>query len=106
MSAKAVAVWVTSISLLAIAIFAWFGYLANGIAYGDAFGIRGEEAALSLLRARAVRFLALALIAEGFGTVIIVWHVLSDHDRSTRILAALAIPVLALVWTFVIVRSF
>ena len=87
-------------------MFAWFGYLANGIAYGDTFGIRGAEAALVLMRARAVRFLSLALIAEGFGVGIAVWQVLNDRDMSFRIAAAAGISVLAIVCTFAFVRSF
>lgn len=104
MSAKAIAIWGSSFSLLAIATLAWFVYIASGMAYGDLFGIRGQEAALSLLPARALRFLALALTAEGSGVGTIVYHVLSDHTRSSRILAAIGVSIVVSVCTFAFLR--
>jgi hypothetical protein len=77
-----------------------------GLPKGDTFGIRGTEAALALMRARAVRFLSLALIAEGFGVGITVWQVLNDRDMSFWIAAAAGISALAIVCTFAFVRSF
>jgi hypothetical protein len=95
MSVKPIALWVSSISLLAFSAFAWLCCVANGIAYGDTFGVRGEEASLLQLHARCVRCLVLALIAEESGVAIIVWQFLGHHDTTTRIAFAATISLLA-----------
>ena len=75
MSAKATAAWVGSFFVLALAIFAWYAYAANGMAYGSVLGLPSQTAAASLFRVRAFRFLVLALIAETIGVGTIVWHI-------------------------------
>jgi len=104
MSAKQVAIWSSGLSLILIATFAWFSYTANGLAYGAVFGIPSEEAAASLFRARALRFLALALTAEVVGVGTIVWQILSVQSGARRIFAAIGVSVVVSVGTFAILR--
>ena len=101
MSAKQVAIWSSGLSLILIATFAWFSYTANGLAYGAVFGIPSEEAAASLFRARALRFLALALTAEVVGVGTIVWQILSVQSG---VFAAIGVSVVVSVGTFAILR--
>jgi hypothetical protein len=104
MSAKEIAIWSIGLSLLLIATFAWFSYTANGFAYGDVFGIPSEEAAASLFRAHALRFLALALTAEVVGVGTMVWQVLSSQSRPRRIFATIGVSVVVSVGTFALLR--
>jgi hypothetical protein len=67
MSAKATAAWIGSFFVIGLAIFAWNGYVANGMAYGSVFGLPSQTAAASLFGVRALRFLVLALVAETIG---------------------------------------
>ena len=103
MFVKAIALG-ASFSLLAIAALAWSAYFGNAFAYSDLLGIRGQEAALSLLRARALWFLGLALTAEALGVGTIAWHVLSHLSRSRRILATIGVSVVISGGTFACLR--
>jgi hypothetical protein len=77
MCAKTLAAWTTSLVLLALATFAWYAYVANGMVYGDLFGLSNERAAASLARVRSIHFLVLALTAEATGVGAI--RVANDH---------------------------
>jgi hypothetical protein len=104
MSAKQIAIWSVGLSLLLITTFAWFSYTANGFAFGGVFGIPSEEAAANLFRARALRFLALALTADVVGVGTMVWQVLSSHSGPRRIFAAIGVSVVISVATFALLR--
>jgi succinate dehydrogenase hydrophobic anchor subunit len=104
MSAKATGAWIGSFFVLALAIFAWYAYVANGMAYGSVFGLPSQTAAASLFRVRALRFLVLALIAETIGVGTIVWQIINDQSRPRRKLAAIGIAVVVSVLTFECLR--
>jgi hypothetical protein len=105
MSAKTVAIWCIAVLLLAVAAAAWLGYLGNGLAYGDAYGVRGNENELAILGARATRSLSLAFVSEALGVAIIAWRVLSENVMPRRLLAAICIALLADACTFALVRG-
>jgi hypothetical protein len=105
MSAKAVAIWCVAVLLLAVAAAAWLGYLGNGLAYGDVYGVRGNEAELAILGAHAARSLALAIVSEALGVAIIAWRVSSEKVMPRRLLAAICISLLADACTFALVRG-
>jgi hypothetical protein len=104
MSAKATAAWIGSFFVLALAIFAWYAWAANGMAYGSVFGLPSQTAAASLFRVRALRFLVLALIAETIGVGTIVWQLTDDQSTPRRALAAIGISVVVSVLTFECLR--
>jgi hypothetical protein len=104
MSAKTVAIWSTAALLLAVAAIAWVGYIANGLVYGDAVGVRGNETQVVAIGARVTRFLALALISEAFGVATIVWRLLNEKAMALRLMAAVGIAFLAIACTFAFVR--
>jgi hypothetical protein len=102
-SAKTIAIWFASILLLAVAAIAWVGYIANGLAYGDAAFLRGNETQVAIIGARVTRFLALALVSEALGVGTIVWRLLSEKAMALRLTATFGIALLALAWTFAVV---
>ena len=104
MSTKSLAAWIGSVLVLALAIFAWYAYAANGMAYGSLFGLPSQTETASILRVRALRFLVLALIAETIGIGTIVWQITEAQSRPRRTLAAIAISVVASVLTFECLR--
>jgi len=65
--------WCLSAFLLLAAIYFWFCYVAQGIAYGDLFGIRGREKDLAAMASRAREFLRVALLLEALAVAMLAW---------------------------------
>ena len=67
-------------------------------------GSRVKRLQRAFFRARALRFLALALTAEVVGVDTIVWQILSVQSGARRIFAAIGVSVVVSVGTFAILR--
>ena len=84
--------------LFVIAGLEWFRYMAQGIAYGDLYGVRGREQDLAQMAAQAMRDLKIAVCSEGLAVVIVSWtFIATAAPRWLRLSIGL---VLALVATF------
>jgi len=70
--------WTLAALFLLGAVCFWFCYLAQGIAYGDLFGIAGREADLAAMANHARGCLGLALLLEALAVAMIVWFVSRD----------------------------
>ena len=95
-----------AVLLLLVAAYSWFCYVAQGIAYGDLFGIRGREQDLAAMGSRAIRFLGLALCSEALAVGAISW-VFADDGRPTwlRLTIALGTATVVNVGTYAVVRG-
>ena len=82
--------------LLIVAAFSWLSYLVQGLTYGDAFGVPGNEKYLAVIGSRAIRSLVIALCSEAIGIGILSWHFSDDAKPVWRrlglclVLAAIA----------------
>ena len=64
--------------LLTVSAYSWLSYMAQGLAYGDAFGAPGNEKYLAVIGSRATRFLVIALCSEEVAVAMIVWRLSAD----------------------------
>ena len=92
---------------LLAAIYFWFSYVAQGIAYGDLFGVAGREGDLRVMAKNAREFLGIALFFEALAVAMIAWF-LSDDVKPVWQRSCFSVG-LALVldfFTYAVVRGF
>jgi hypothetical protein len=94
-----------AILFLVIAIEAWFSFIAQGVAYGDLFGVRGREGDLAQLAFHADTALGIALISEGLAVGIAFRLLLAPVEpKWARLPACFVLALLVDFATFAIVR--
>jgi hypothetical protein len=92
--------------LFAIAGLAWFSYMAQGIAYGDLYGVRGREMDLAQFGAHAIRALDIAVCSEALAVGIVSWVLIATTAPSwLRLSIGLTLAIVATFFTYAITRG-
>jgi hypothetical protein len=89
------------------AIYFWFCYVAQGIAYGDLFGIAGREGDLAVIASHAREFLGIALFFEALAVAMIAWFCTRDVQSLWQRLCFCVVLSLVLDFcTYAVIRGF
>jgi len=93
--------------LLVIAAYSWLCYVAQGIAYGDLFGIRGRENDLAAMASRGTRCVQIALLSEALAITGIAWFFSAEvRPFWQRLCFCMILAAVADVFTFTLIRGF
>jgi len=92
--------------LLLLAAYSWLCFVAQGIAYGDLFGIRGRENDLAAMASRGTRCMQIALGSEALAIMGIAWFFSAEvKPLWQRLCFSLIIASVADVFTFALIRG-
>jgi hypothetical protein len=93
-------------ALFVIAGLEWFSYMAQGIAYGDLYGVRGREMDLAYMAAHAVRALKIAVCSEALAVGIVSWALIATSAPIwVRLSIGLILAVVVTFLTYMTVRG-
>ena len=91
--------------LIAVAGYAWFSYVAQGIAYGAILGLKGRGADIAFLKLHVLRALGTALGCEGLAVGLGSWVLLAKSSEVwLRLLMAVALGGVADFFTYAIIK--